>query len=351
MAGGAAAGCFQPGLPLQSPALSGYGAMDENNGLISAWILDGAGGGQQVGWEAATDFRPSGGQWLWLHFDYASPRVQNWLRDASGLSELTVEALMQAETRPRVAAADAGLMVFLRAVNLNPGAEPDDMVSARLWLGADRVVSLRHRRLVSVDDLRAALAAGNGPATPGDFLALFVDGLLDRLDGVVEVVYDNIDALETPDAPAPIPQQRAQLAELRRQAIALRRFLAPQREALNRLAAEHAALLSEQNRLQLREHFDRLTRIVEDLDAARERAAVAQESLASQMAEQTNQRMFLLSVVAAIFLPLSFITGLLGVNVGGIPGTDSPLGFSVVLAVLVAMGAALWIYFRGRDWF
>ncbi|HUT40735.1 MAG TPA: zinc transporter ZntB [Gammaproteobacteria bacterium] len=325
--------------------------MNASNGLICAWILDGEGGGRQVGWDEVGHYRPSGNDWLWLHFDYSSPQVQEWLHAHSGLSDLTVEALSQTETRPRVVPADSGLMVFLRAVNLNPGAEPDDMVSARLWLDERRVITLRHRRLVSVDDLRMALAAGKGPASPGEFLSLFVDGLLDRVDTVVEVIYGHIDDLETADQPTSIPQQRRQLAEMRRQAIALRRFLAPQREALNRLTAEHTQILNEQNRLQLREHFDRLTRIVEDLDAARERAAVAQESLASLMAEQTNQRMFLLSIVAAIFLPLSFATGLLGINVGGIPGTENPLAFTTVVALLLVLGVGLWIYFRSRDWF
>lgn len=325
--------------------------MNESNGLICAWILDGQGGGRPVGWEQVSAFQPSGSSWLWLHFDYSSPQVHQWLFEQSGLSNLTVEALKQTETRPRVVPADGGMMLFLRAVNLNPGAEPDDMVSARLWVGERRVISLRHRRLVSVDDLRAALAAGKGPRTSGEFLAMFVDGLLDRIDNVVEVIYGHIDDLEAPVQPGSIPQQRGQLAEMRRQAIALRRFLAPQREALNRLAAENTPLIDEEQRLQLREHYDRLTRIIEDLDAARERAAVAQESLASLMAEQTNQRMFLLSIVAAIFLPLSFATGLLGINVGGMPGAENPLGFTVVVVLLLVMGAALWIYFRSRDWF
>ncbi len=325
--------------------------MNESNGLICAWILDGTGGGHQVGWDEANAFQPFGNTWLWLHFDYSSPVVQAWLYEHSGLSSLTVEALKQTETRPRVVPTDAGLMVFLRAVNLNPGAEPDDMVSARLWVGERCVISLRQRRLVSVDDLRAALAAGKGPRSSGEFLAMFVDGLLDRIDHVVEVIYEHIDVLESTDQPTTIPQQRRQLAEMRRQAIALRRFLAPQREALNRLAAEHSRLLDEENRLELREHYDRLTRIVEDLDAARERAAVAQESLASLMAEQTNQRMFLLSIIAAIFLPLSLVTGLLGINVGGIPGAENPLGFIIVVMLLLLAGAGLWVYFRSRDWF
>jgi zinc transporter len=179
---------------------------------------------------------------------------------------------------------------------------------------------------------------------------MLVDGLLSRIDHVVEVIYGHIDALEEPRQLESIPVQRKQLAEIRRQAIALRRFLAPQREALNRLAADTSPLLSEQDRLQLREEYDRQTRIVEDLDAARERAAVAQESLASQMAEQTNQRMFLLSIIAAIFLPLSFLTGLLGINVGGIPGAENPFAFTLVVIGLVGVGVALWYYFHSRDW-
>lgn len=319
-------------------------------GLICAWLLDGKGGGRQLDWDDLPAAEPGAGQVLWMHFDYSSPPVQDWLHTQSGLSELTVAALIQAETRPRVVPADGGLMLFLRAVNLNPGAEPDDMVSARLWVGQHRIISLRQRRLVSMDDLRAALAAGKGPHSSGEFLAMMVDSMLDRIDHVVEVIYEHIDALEEPRQLDSIPVQRKQLAEIRRQAIALRRFLAPQREALNRLAADISPIFSEQDRLQLREEYDRQTRIVEDLDAARERAAVGQESLASQMAEQTNTRMFLLSIIAAIFLPLSFLTGLLGINVGGIPGAENPLAFALVVVGLLVTGIALWFYFRSRDW-
>jgi zinc transporter len=322
----------------------------ENDGLICAWLLDGKGGGWQLDWDDLPAAQPANDELRWIHQDYTSRRVQDWLYQQSGLSELTVAALIQVETRPRVVPADGGLMVFLRGVNLNPGAEPDDMVSIRLWLGAHRVISLRQRRLMSVDDLRTALAARTGPCNTGEFIAKLVDGLLSRIDHVVEVIYGHIDALEEPRQLESIPVQRKQLAEIRRQAIALRRFLAPQREALNRLAADTSPLLSEQDRLQLREEYDRQTRIVEDLDAARERAAVGQESLASQMAEQTNQRMFLLSIIAAIFLPLSFLTGLLGINVGGIPGSSNPLAFTLVVIGLVGVGAALWYYFHSRDW-
>ena len=79
-----------------------------------------------------------------------------------------------------------------------------------------------------------------------------------------------------------------------------------------------------------------------------ERAAVIHESLASRLAEMTNQRMYILSIVAAIFLPLSFVTGLLGINVGGIPGSENPHGFWEVNLVLLGVAAAIWAFFRWR---
>jgi zinc transporter len=120
---------------------------------------------------------------------------------------------------------------------------------------------------------------------------------------------------------------------------------------LTRLATEQLPWLSDRQRARLREVADRITRYVEDLDAARERAAVTQEELASRLSEQMNQIMYVLSIVAALFLPLGFLTGLLGINVGGIPGTESKIAFALVcLLMLVIAGAELWM-FRRRKWF
>lgn len=324
---------------------------EELDGLVGAWLLDGQGGGRKLGWDELAGRKFSGKEWLWIHFDYSKPAVQQWMRDSSGLSEITVEALMQAETRPRCVPADDGLMVFLRGVNFNPGADPEDMVSIRVWAGDRYVFSLRMRRSLSVEDIGDLIYRGAGPETPGDFLVTLIDRLLDRASSVVEDLYDQVDELEDAVLVESNYHQREQLAGIRRQAIALRRFLAPQREALNRLSAERSPLLTDTHRLHLREDFDRLTRLVEDLDAARERAGVTHESLISRIAEQSNQRMYILSIVAAIFLPLSFITGLLGINVGGIPGADSALGFPVVLLLMAVIAGGIWALFRWRRWF
>ena len=145
---------------------------------------------------------------------------------------------------------------------------------------------------------------------------------------------------------APSRELRAELSDFRRQAINLRRYLAPQREVLARLYGDHTAPLGDTDRFHLRETLDRLTRYVEELDAARDRAAVTQEEVNGRMADQMNSNMYLLSLVAGIFLPLGLLTGLLGINVGGMPGVDSNWAFALVCVILVALAGIQWWLFR-----
>lgn len=116
-----------------------------------------------------------------------------------------------------------------------------------------------------------------------------------------------------------------------------------------RLFGERVSWLTDLARARLREAADRITRYIEALDSARERVAVTSEELSNRLAEQMNANMYLLSVVAAIFLPLGLLTGLLGINVGGIPGVDSPWAFTGVTISLFVIGGLQWLYRRIRD--
>ncbi len=143
---------------------------------------------------------------------------------------------------------------------------------------------------------------------------------------------------------------RAQLSDLRRQTAHLRRFLAPQRDALERLVRQPDPILSEADNLGIREQADRVQRYLEVLDLTRERGMVAQEEFLSRIAYQQNERIYVLSVAAAIFLPLTFLTGLMGMNVGGMPGADSPFGFAATTLLMSALAVAVAWYFKRRHW-
>jgi zinc transporter len=167
---------------------------------------------------------------------------------------------------------------------------------------------------------------------------------------VIDGLDEQVDGLEEEVLTAQSYELRTKLSSLRRQAIALRRYIAPQREAMARLQTEQVSWLTELDRGRLREVADRITRYVEDLDSARERATVTQEELAGRLAEQTNKTMYVLSLVAAVFLPLGLLTGLLGINVGGIPGVESPWAFTIVCLVLVGIAVVQIVVFRKMKW-
>ncbi len=319
------------------------------NGLIFACRLDGEGGARQFD-SPQQALAADGAGPCWIHLDYSHPESELWLREQSGLDEMVADALLAEETRPRVVPYRDGTLIALRGVNLTPGSEPEDMVAVRLFVTASLIISTRKRPLQSVSDIVNEWGAGEGPVSVGEFIialtgrltervGLFVDQTEDRLAGMEDAVLENQGG-----------ELRGQLGELRRQTVSIRRYLAPQREALNRLCVDPPAWLRPHERSRLQEGTDHMVRLVEDLDAVRDRAAVTQEELVNQISEQLNQRLYVLSIIAAIFLPLGFMTGLLGINVGGIPGADEPTAFWLFnLLLIVVVAGQIWL-FRRKHW-
>jgi zinc transporter len=319
------------------------------DGLICAYLLDGGGGGRELGWTEIRSWRPEQGL-LWLHLDRTGSASRRWLHEDSGLDALIRDALLAEEVRPRELAVDEALLITLRGVNLNPCADPEDMVGVRIWLEPNRIVTLRHRPLTAVSDLRATLATQHGPRGPGQFLAMLSDRMIARMGPVIDELVDRADRLEDVVLTAESGELRGEFADLRREPIALRRYLAPQREVMVRLSLSQAPWFRAEDRARLREVSDRTTRFVEDLDAARERAAVVQDELNTRISDQMNRTMYVLTVVATVLLPPSLITGLLGINVGGIPGSDSSWGFGIVIFLLVILAMVEIAVLRRLRW-
>jgi zinc transporter len=323
--------------------------MSEQDGLVCAYLLDGAGGGQALDWHGVRDARGRGAL-LWVHLNRKAPEARRWVMEESGFDALVRLALLAEETRPRCERFADGVIVNLRGINFNPGADPADMVAVRLWVDSQVVVSVRGRRLMGIDDIRAGIAAGDGPKNPGDLIVQLAANLVERMSSVLAGLDDQLDELEAAAVRANDHGPQARLSAIRREAIGLRRYVAPQREAISRLAAEDVSWLDSLDRMRLREVGDRISRYVEDLDAARERAAVVQDDLANRLARAMDRTMYTLAIVAAVFLPLEFLTELFGVTPGGVLGTNTPWAFATLCAILLIIAAAeLWL-FRRLKW-
>lgn len=286
--------------------------------------------------------------YLWVHLQSDMPDSAEFMRRLA-LPQPVTDALMALETRPRALSMMEGALIYLRAINKNPDADPEDMVSLRLWLKGNLIVTARRkdRRLLSVAALREQFDAQQAPACPRTLLIELVGNIADRIHETVDAMDDTLVECETRDILNKTDRQT--LAALRRQAATMRRFLAPQRDALEALQ-RLPGVLSQEQAFELREQSDRMTRYVEDLDLARERAMVLQDELRNRIADQQGVRMYVLSMVTAIFLPLSFLTGVFGMNVGGLPGTESQDAFTMLMAGMGVLAVFMLIAMLWKRW-
>ena len=323
---------------------------DPKRGILHSFVLNRKGGATPVTADQVSGWTPDEGV-LWVHVDLANTATRPWLVAESSINDVIVNALTQDETRPRAILGDGGILVVLRGVNTNPEHDPEDMVAIRIWLEKDRIISSRRRRLLSVQDIVNDLIEDKGPRSTGEALVVLIGKLANRIGDFVNTIEDRVAEIEDDEESLSIDERRRELSQVRRQIASVRRFLSPQREALDRLYRQPGEWFSDNEVQRLREEADRITRHLEDLDLARERAVVLAEEFLAVIAQEQNSRMYVLSVVAAIFLPLTFVTGLLGMNVGGLPGLESSRGFIGAVLIMGLSSAAMIVFFRWKRWF
>lgn len=286
----------------------------------------------------------------WVHLDRRLEASREWAEGNGDIEPLAINALFEEDTHPRYEQFERGELLILRAVNLLPGADPEDMVSLRIWIEPNRVVSVSGLALRAVDDARERSLAGDAPLDPGQLVALLAARIDIRALAVVKELDDMLgafeDAILSGDGE---PPHGDDLLMIRRRTIWMRRFLAPQTEALEQIVEEEPGWISDKAIVRLNETADAFRKMTEALDAIRDHATAVQDQLATLGAERTNRTLYNLTIAAAIFLPVNLIAALLGANVGGVPGADSPLGFVALCAgtgIIVAVELAALRYLR-----
>lgn len=286
---------------------------------------------------------------IWIHLSTNDERAKAWLGGA-GLSPYVTEALTAVETRPRCDAVDPGAVINLRGLSSEELAASDPLASIRIYALHGRVFSVTRKHLNAVPNVRAQIEAG-AILDPGDLIAALAQTITEELDPVVADLGDSLDDCEERIAGSHAFELRRLVNQARVQAIGFRRFLVPQRSALEKLANLGAAWLADDDRLHLAAAADRAARMAEELESIRERAALVHETLTDLRAEQIDERSLIIAIAAMVFLPLTFITGLLGMNVAGIPFAHEPWAFWGVFGFCVAIAVGVTGYFMARHWF
>ena len=286
---------------------------------------------------------------IWIHLDGREEETRAWLEAHGGLPAGVLPALLAIETRPRTEAIEGGALINLRGLGNTPEDDPDRLVSIRIWAEAGRVLSVSFRTLAALPPARDKMKGG-AIKDPGDLVAAIARLITEGLDPEIAALGDLLDECEVDLDPDRAFAMRRRIGRARSDAIAYRRFVVPERQALERLSTLEAAWLEDDDRFHLREAADRFARMAEELEAVRERSALMHEQLTDLRAEQLETRTLVLSIVALVFLPLTFLTGLLGMNVEGIPYAHSPHAFWWVVALCAGIAAAIGGFFWRAKW-
>jgi zinc transporter len=296
--------------------------------------------------EEALVYRGPGFVWRHIESDRDDERS---VIAGDDIPDIAANALVATETRPRCDRIEDGAIVNIRGPAAIELEDSDRLVSIRMWARRGRVDSVTRRPLAATAAVRAQMEAGR-ILDPGDLVSAFAREISKQLDPQVAALGDQLDDCESELEDGNKFRLRTAIARIRSEAIAFRRFVAPDRDALVTLAALDVDWLEETDRLHIREAADRFARMAEELESVRERSALLHEQLTDLRAEEIDQRSLVIAVVAFIFLPLTFITGLLGMNVEGIPYAHSHWSFWGVVAFCVLVGLGVLVWFVRLRW-
>lgn len=316
---------------------------------VIAFLLDKKGGAIELSYEELNNVNRNG-KILWVHFDYSSPEAVDWITNKSEIDSIAIDALLTEETRPRTTLLNDSILIALRGVNLNPNSKPEDMVSIRLYISTHLIISTRKRDILSVAEIIDILKKGIGPKSSSEFLTELIYRVTDRMEDVINQIEDRTNALEENLIDSTDLKFRNEILSVRREIIILRRYLFPQKEALNKLYNDKITWINEYERIEIRETNDQLMRHIEELDTIRDKISLIQEELANSLSDQVNKKMYILSIISAIFLPLTFLTGLLGINIGGIPGAQNDNAFYIFSIILVMVTSVQFYIFKKKKW-
>lgn len=317
--------------------------LTEKHGMVFALHFDGQGSAQELSWEHFTEQWKAPGL-VWLHGDYRGEDTERWLREASGMVDSQVDYLLAERTRPGLIASGESVMLILRALNPHEEKPLEDLVSLRLWVDADHLLTFRLKPVQVFQEMREALRNGEGPQDAAGFVAELLERVVSDLHTCVLEMFESVTELE--EEALTSASSREMQARLRLKALQLRRHLMPQLNVMEQLELLRFKWLSEEHRLGIRSAHERLKRVLDDIELMLERLRLLREEEERQLNERINARLYVLAILSGIFLPLNLLASLLGMNVGGIPLSHSVWGFSGICAIMALAGCVVLLFLR-----
>ena len=286
----------------------------------------------------------------WFDIDIADAAEREWLTAWQEISDQTRTALLEPVRFSHYEQVPDGTLLSIRTLRPGPTEDLADLGDLKLLIGPTRAITLRSGTLAAVDELRQNLSSDKSLVTAVDLLGFMVTGMTNRMEPVISDLTQDIDDVEDAllDGGSVPPQQT--LSEFQRRIFRTRRHVDSTQQVLDPMTTDPALALDADDRETLVRASKHVTRYLQRLDECRTRVQTLGDQIEARRSEIMTRSSLNLTIVATVFLPLTFITGLLGMNVAGIPDQHNPYGFWLVTGLSVIISLLAWLLLRRQTY-
>ena len=318
--------------------------LPDHRGLLCGFLLRPHTVVQPIEWDVLDRVLGTPGNPVWLHFNLVDARSRNWIANCDRIPQIARDLLLANDPHIQLEILEDGFMGVLGDLYYEFDADPDRLGLLRIYVDRHCAISVREKPLKAIDLLRRNLLdRREAIESPMDLMVHLISSLNEMFDRIVDDLKEVVEDLEDQILKDNFSVDRSKFSRVRRLLARLRRHFSANSQVLSaRLIPHLPSWCSELEESELQRNLDRLRAIVQDLELVQERARLVQEELASKLQETVNRNLYVLSIVTTIFLPITLITGIFGMNVGGIPWAQDSLG---LLWCFVLMGLTLSIVF------
>lgn len=288
---------------------------------------------------------------LWIHFNLSDNRARRHLEKWGELDEDGRALLLDGDAQVRLLLLAEGFGAVLGDFHTDFDLDPEAFGKLRVYVDSRVIITCRQHALAGVDRVRRRLEHGETAESPVELFERLVREIAEGFASVSVRLGEIVEDAEDEVLAGRLSGRARELGSVRRLLARLRRHGAANKNALQPLPDRIAAWSQGEQRQRLREVIERLDAVGQDLELVTERARLVQEEIAGRLGEATNKNLYLLSTLTTALLPITLITGIFGMNVGGLPFLNSPHGFWVVMFVITAAIAGVMLSLRRRGVF
>ncbi len=312
------------------------------HGLICGFLLDPQAPAQLLEWEEVNQLFDTNENTVWLHFSLIDSRVKNWIASCERIPQLARELLLESNPHIQLEMVEKGFFCVLGDLYYDFDADPESLGLIRIYVDSQCMISVREKPLKAIDMLRLSLLQEEKIVkSPMELVVDLIEISTDMFDSTIFDLREVVEDMEDLVLKGNFHLNRRELSRVRRLVARLRRHLNASHYALRyHLMTHFPSWCSQAEELELRRHLERLSAVTQELELVQERARLVQEEIVNSLQETVNRNLYVISLATTIFLPITLITGIFGMNVGGIPLTNNSLGFlwSIFLMVITLLG-------------